>query len=216
MPVSDDYILTIPKQELPNLPTERFDADVKVVDSPEDVDSAIDELLHSDVIGFDTETRPSFKRGVVHKVSLVQLSTRKRCFLFRINKTGFMPQLKALLEDESILKIGLSLHDDFHNLNRVAEVNPAGFIDLQTYVKPFHIADISLSRIFAILFGKRISKSQRLTNWEAATLTPQQQTYAALDALACIRIYDYLSSGAFDPSTSSYRQNPEPVAETGS
>ena len=84
------------------------------------------------------------------------------------------------------------------------ELDPQGFIDLQEYVKYFHISDISLQKIYAIIFGERISKTQRLTNWEAPTLTEAQQTYAAIDAWACLRLYRRLRSGNFHPDESPY------------
>ena len=104
------------------------------------------------------------------------------------------------------MKIGLSIHDDFKRLRKTTKFNPGGFVDLQSYVKAFNIADLSLQRIYAILFDERISKGQRLTNWEAEELTVAQQNYAAMDALACVKIYNYLNKGKFLPEESKYRK----------
>lgn len=197
-------VITISKEELAKLPMAECSAELRLIDSPDNVEQAVADLRKSDVIGFDTETKPSFKRGQLNSVSLLQLSTRDVCYLFRLNMIGLPQCLVELLEDESKLKIGVSIHDDFHNLARLQPISPKGFIDLQTYVKEFIIADNSLSKIYAIVFGKRISKSQRLTNWEAPALSMSQQAYAALDALACIELYDYLSSGKFLPTNSQY------------
>jgi hypothetical protein len=197
-------IISISKRQLSDMPAMQFPGTTHVIDSSEDITGAIEILRKSDVIGFDTETRPSFRKGQVNTVSLLQLSTRDDAFLFRINHTGISPIITDLLEDPSILKIGVSIHDDFHNLNKLTHISPQGFIDLQNYVKQFRIADNSLSRIYAILFGKRISKGQRLTNWEAEQLSSAQQSYAALDAMACVHIYDYLSAGNFNPDESPY------------
>ena len=196
--------LSITKEQLSKLPTAHFDGNIRVVQTDEQIAEAIADLRKNDIIGFDTETRPSFRKGCSNSVALIQLCSRNICYLFRINLTGLTQPIIDLLEDPEILKIGLSTHDDFHNLNKIAKINPAGFVDLQSYVKRFNIADNSLSRIFGIVFGKRISKGQRLTNWEAETLTPSQQSYAALDAMACIKVYDQLSSGLFDPASSPY------------
>ena len=210
---SQNFILTIPKQAMSQLPPAHFHgSEIVVIDKPENVSDAISSLLSADILGFDTETRPSFKKGQTHIVSLLQLSTREKCFLFRLNRIGLPQELKDLLENRNQLKIGLSLHDDFHNLNKLAPVAPDGFIDLQQYVKNFKIADNSLTRIYGILFGHRISKGQRLTNWEAAELSPAQQAYAALDAMACIDIYDLLSQGRFSPYHSPYKVFPEETA----
>lgn len=206
---TDDRKITISKEELGNLPTAQFDGEVILVDEPEQVDGAIADLRESDIIGFDTETRPSFKKGLSNRVSLMQLANRKRCYLFRLNKIGMPDSLRNLLEDPGLLKVGLSIHDDFHNLRRICELNPEGFVDLQPYVKQYRIADNSLSKIYAIVFGQRISKGQRLTNWEADVLTSTQCRYAALDAIACISIYDEVTSGAFHPLQSPYLREVE-------
>lgn len=204
-----EFNLSISKEALGNLPAAKFHGTrITLIDSEEQIDAAVDELSKADIIGFDTETKPSFKRGQSNVVSLLQLSTREHAFLFRLNRIGFGERLRTLLEDGNKLKVGLSIHDDFHHLARLNKFEPKGFIDLQQYVKSYMIADNSLTRIYAILFGKRISKSQRLTNWEAEQLTPAQQTYASLDALACIDIYDYLEAGKFNPEKSSYKVTP--------
>lgn len=206
MPEVSKQIITvsISKQELSQLPAAGFNGEVVLIDQVSQTAEAVACLRESDIIGFDTETRPSFRKGVINKVALMQLSTRERCYLFRINKIGIPDELRSLLEDPDKLKVGLSIHDDFHNIRNICQLDPQGFIDLQQFVKQFKIADNSLSRIYAILFGKRISKGQRLTNWEADDLTPNQQRYAALDAVACIEIYDRLTTAGFDPETSPY------------
>lgn len=200
----DKAIVTISKERLAALPPEEFRGEIIVIDSLEKVASAVEEIRAADVIGFDTETRPSFKRGQTFNVALVQLCTPHKCYLFRTNLIGYPKELIKLFEDPDILKVGLSIRDDFHNLRKVNDIEPRGFVDLQNFVKEFKIADNSLSKLYAILFGKRISKSQRLTNWEALPLTEAQKNYAALDAYACIKIYEYLKEGNFDPTISPY------------
>lgn len=206
-------ILTISKEQLSGLPTAQFNGEIRLIEDEKEIDDAVKKLREAGIIGFDTETRPSFRKGMTNQVSLIQLSTMSTCYLFRINHVGLSQQIIDLLEDSSVLKIGLSVHDDFHNLNKITTIYPAGFIELQNYVKEYMIADNSLSRIYALIFGKRISKGQRLTNWEAEHLTPSQQMYAALDALACIQIYDCLSNGKFDPLKSEYLTFPETETE---
>ena len=207
---SDNAIITIGKDKLATLPAASCTAGIVVVDRLESVDAAIDELRKADIIGFDTETRPSFKKGQTFGVALIQLATPSICYLFRINQIGLPQQLIDLLEDPNLLKVGVSIHDDFHQLSKLAKINPQSFVDLQSFVKGYKIADNSLSRIHGILFGERVSKGQRLTNWEAPELTEQQQRYAALDAEACIKIYKFLQEGKFDPYTSEYLTFPAP------
>lgn len=206
-----EKIVSITKEELASLPAASYSGTIVLVDSEESAAKAVEQLRKERILGFDTETKPSFKRGMINKVSLLQLSTHDTCYLFRLNHIGLLPDVKDLLENENILKIGLSIHDDFHNLNKLCPIDPKGFIDLQPFVKKFKIIDNSLSRIYGILFNKRISKGQRLTNWEADVLTPNQQSYAALDALACIQIYEYLNAEQFEPANSKhYKDAPTP------
>ncbi len=209
----NNKIVSISKEELATLPAASYQGNIVLVDTASDAEKAVEMLYRESIIGFDTETKPSFKRGQSNKVALLQLSSHTTCFLFRLNHIGLTEPVKKLLEDNRIIKIGLSIHDDFHNLSKISKINPDGFIDLQQYVKEYKIADNSLSRIYGILFDMRISKGQRLTNWEAEELTEHQQTYAALDALACIHIYEHLESGKFDPKTSRhFKDAPEPDA----
>ena len=200
------------------MPIVSYSGGITLVDNEAGVAAAAECLAKETVIGFDTETKPAFKRGQTNNVALLQLSTRSHCFLFRLNRIGLPVEIKNILENNSILKIGVSIHDDFHNLNKLYQLEPRGFVDLQTFVKPYHIADNSLARIYAVLFGMRISKSQRLTNWEAEELTPHQQAYAALDALACVEIYRHLIDFGFDYENSPYYReievpNPKPTKE---
>lgn len=207
-------IVTIPKDTLATLPAAEYKGKIIVVNSLERLQEALDILNKAEIIGFDTETRPSFRKGQYYNVSLMQLSTPDCCFLIRTKETGYPRELVDFLQDPGKLKVGLSIHDDFHNLRKSVDIEPRGFIDLQQYVKDYKIADNSLSRLYAILFNERISKGQRLTNWEAPELTEAQQAYAALDAYACIRIYNHLKSGKFNPRDSRYLSLPPLPDET--
>ena len=186
------------------MPLVKFMGHIHVIDAVSQVKSAVAALRTAPVVGFDTETRPCFKRGERHNVALLQLSTENDAFLFRLHKTGIPEPLKQFLEDENVIKVGLSTTDDFHQLAHVGELHPAGFVELQQMVKQFRIVDMSLQKIYAILFGNKISKNQQLTNWEAPQLTEAQQNYAAIDAWACLRIHHYLISGDFIPQQSPY------------
>lgn len=190
--MNDDESISIAKEEIRELPVEAFEGIIEVVETLEQAEIAVAELSRCQIIGFDTETRPSFKKGHSHKVALLQLSTEEVCYLFRLNLIGMPSFLLSLLKNEDIKKIGLSLRDDFSMLRKVAPFEPGGFVELQTFVKQFRITDMSLQKIYAILFNRKISKSQRLSNWEAMILTDGQKKYAATDAWACVRIYNRL------------------------
>lgn len=196
--------IAISKDAVGQLPPVEYDGRIEVVDTPDKARAALRYLSRCGLVGFDTETRPSFKKGVLHNVALMQLAADDICFLFRINRIGFHENLIDFLQNPDITKVGLSVHDDFNVIRRSCPLEPQGFVELQSYVKQFSITDTALRKIYAIIFGRSISKSQRLTNWEAEELTPLQQRYAAIDAWACLKIYNALRSGAFDPLTSPY------------
>lgn len=197
--------IAISKEAVAEMPVVDYHGEIVVVDTQVKAAAALRELSRHRVVGFDTETKPSFHRGRSHNVALMQLATEDCCFLIRLNKIGFPLALRSFLENPEIIKVGLSVHDDFSVMRRVVDdLDPQGFIDLQEYVKYFHINDISLQKIYAIIYGEKISKNQRLTNWEAETLTEQQQKYAAIDAWACLRLYRTLRGGGFNPDESPY------------
>lgn len=185
---------TIDKDALVELPAEQFQGRIELVQTRAAELKALSFLMEQPVVGFDTETRPSFRKGDMHNVALMQLSTDNICFLFRLNRLGISDEMEQFLSSGSVLKIGLSTKDDFLMLNRLRHVEPHGFIELQQLVREHGIGEASLSKIYALLFDKRISKRQRLTNWEAVELTELQQKYAALDAWACLRIYAHLTN----------------------
>ncbi len=183
---------TITKEEIAQLPVVLFEGRIITIDTMSDLESAVAYLSAQPMIGIDTETRPAFKKGVVYNVSLLQFSTLDTCFLFRLNRIGFPPSLIYLFESKSVKKIGLSLQDDFGKLKKMGSFKEQSVVELQQFVKKYQIQDISLQKVYALLFDQKISKSQRLTNWDADVLTEQQKRYAATDAWACLRIYNEL------------------------
>ncbi len=186
-----NYPPTITKEAINTLPVLSYpDKQIKVITSLAQLDEALADLATQQWVGFDTETKPSFKKGVKNKVALVQLSTPTTCYLIRICKMGMPAALSAFLAAPQPLKIGLSLHDDYRMLLRSCKFKPVGFVDLQKIIKQVGIEELGLQKMYAILFGKKISKSQQLSNWEADELTPSQQMYAAIDAWACVEIYE--------------------------
>jgi ribonuclease D len=185
------YQSTITKEELNALPQLVYESrNIIIVDTLEKSDKACEYLEKCKILGFDTETKPAFARGVTNKVALIQLSAGDTCWLFRVNIIGIPLSLARIISNKNILKVGLSLRDDYRSMAKRMKMVPQGFIDLQSVIKNVGIEDLSLQKMYGILFEKKISKSQRLTNWEAPYLTEKQQMYAAIDAWACVDIYN--------------------------
>jgi ribonuclease D len=178
-----------PKQYISTLPKAEFQGKIVIIHSQREVKAAVDFLRKQTIVGVDTETRPSFRRGLTYQVALLQISTLDICFLFRLNMIGLPSELAQFLESPEILKIGLSLKDDISLLKRRAQFIPQGFIDLQDFVKTMGIEDMSLQKLYANVFGEKISKAAQLTNWENTVLTESQKKYAATDAYTTLRIY---------------------------
>ena len=180
------------KNAIAALPRVVFEGRIVVIFTEKEAAKAVDFLLSQPLLGIDTETRPTFRKGPMHQVALLQVSTHDVCFLFRLNRLGMSPSVKRLLEDKKVPKIGLSLTDDMHQLRRLGDFEEGSFIDLQNHVREIGVEDMSLQKLYANFFGLKISKRQQLSNWEAEILDNKQQLYAATDAWACLMLYEEL------------------------
>ncbi len=201
----------IDKTKITDMPLAAFEGRIWVVDSPVEAEKAVEFLRKQPVVGIDTETRPSFRRGVTYKVALLQISTEELCFLFRLNRIGLVPCLIQLLQDSAVCKVGLSLRDDFQRLRELVDLQVCNYVDLQQVAARMGLKDMSLQKLFANFFGRKISKRQRLSNWEADVLTDAQKKYAATDAWACIKLYQNMQQLL---QTSDYRLISQPTNET--
>ncbi len=188
-----------------------FPGRIIVIQTEQEAEKAVEYLLRFPIVGIDTETRPSFKRGIMHKVALLQVSTYDTCFLFRLNMIGMCPPVVRLLSHPTLVKVGLSLKDDIHMLHQLGDFAGNNFIDLQNIVGQVGIRDMSLQKIYANLFGQKVSKRQRLTNWEADVLNDPQKQYAAIDAWVCLKIYDRIEELK---ASGEYEVIPAPVVES--
>jgi ribonuclease D len=193
--VNNIYKENITEEELAASELSWFKGEIVMVEDIRTFNEVFPRLLGSDLLGFDTETKPNFQKGRKNKVSLIQLSTGSLAILFRINKIGFPDELIDLLSDPNVIKAGVAVHDDIKFLKGVKKFNPDGFIDLQGFVKDFGIQSSGLKKLAAIILGFRISKRQQVTDWEAEELSEAQQIYAATDAWVCHQIYRKLTNG---------------------
>ena len=178
------------KHDITDLPVASFQGRIVVITTAGETEKAVEYLLKQPILGFDTETKPAFKKGVSHKVALLQVATYDTCFLFRLNHTGLTPAIKKLLEDKNVKKVALAWHDDILALHKRGDFNPGTFVELQQLMPTIGIEDKSLQKLYANFFGKKISKRQQLSNWDADVLNDKQKSYAATDAWACIKLYE--------------------------
>ena len=188
------YQETITVEEIREYDLSWFRGRIVMVDNLATFRMIMPELKRERILGFDTETKPSFRKGHRNKVSLLQLSGRDIAYLFRLNRIGLPEELAGLLADPGVIKAGVAIHDDIKVLAKIRKFKPEGFVDLQKYVRDFGIQSSGLKKLTAIVLGFRISKSQQVTDWEAAELTEAQQIYAATDAWVCREIYTKLAT----------------------
>ncbi len=182
----------ISNEDSAKLPPLVFEGEIIIVDKDEQIEAACLDIARYPILGFDTETRPSFKAGVSYKVALLQISTPLKCYLFRLNHIPLHRSILSILERKDIIKLGADVLGDLRALKQLRHFREGGFIDLQKIIGDWGIEEKSLRKMSAIVLGYRISKAQRLSNWEATKYTPQQMQYAATDAWACIEIYNRL------------------------
>ena len=185
---------SITKEELTDLPLRWFKGEIAVIDDQRKLNGALDFLSRQRVIGFDTETKPAFKKGVINKVALLQLSTNDKAYLFRLNQMGLPKEICKILANKNIIKPGVAIRDDIKGLQELHSFQPRGFVELQDTAKDLGIQNFSLKKLTAIACGFRISKGQQLSNWEAIDLTKKQMIYAATDAWTALKIYENFST----------------------
>ncbi|MBT6687487.1 MAG: 3'-5' exonuclease domain-containing protein 2 [Bacteroidetes bacterium] len=195
------YLSNISNSEIDKLEILKFEGQIDVIDNNEKLSKSLQELKKCKILGFDTETKPNFKKGIKNRnhISLIQLANDKKAYLIRINKIGFPNSLLQILADPKILKVGIGLKDDLKGLLEVCKlnngsskncyINSDSFLDIQNIACNFGIEALSLKKLSAIVLDYKISKSAQLSNWENTILTKKQQQYAAIDAFVCLKIY---------------------------
>lgn len=188
----EGYKISISSEELNLLPLKTFEGKVNVITDPEKLAKVKLEIEKHEIVGFDTETRPSFKRGQVYKVALLQLAVPNKVFLIRLHQTGLTQEIISIFENPSIIKAGVAIHDDIKSLQKINHFTPESFVELATLARTCGLQVESVKKLAGLLLGIRISKSAQTSNWEAPTLTEKQVDYAATDAWVCLEIYSKL------------------------
>lgn len=185
--------LTIDKEEINLLPPMDFDGEIVEIVTPEGARRAAEILRSEKVLGFDTETRPSFTKGESYTPSILQLATGEKAFLFRLKFYPLPDEMISILENPGIVKVGIGNKDDLIGLGKIINFKPAGFVDLAEEMKKKGMTSASLRSLTAIFLGKRLFKKAKTTNWERRDLTPAQIKYAAIDAVVGYLIYQKIS-----------------------
>jgi ribonuclease D len=185
--------LEISKEEVNTLEIGAFKGEIVLINEPGIIADAVNDLRRSPFLGFDTETRPAFRKGVSHAVSLLQLSTPDKAFLFRLNQIGLPAGIQDILQNPKIVKIGAAVRDDVKALKKLSPTfSPASFFDLNEELKKIGFRNVGVRNLSAMVLNIRISKSEQVSNWEGEKLTDKQMLYAATDAWACLKIFQEL------------------------
>jgi len=182
----------ISKEEINRLDLFQFEGNIQLVENEKHFDAVFDKIHQHNIVGFDTETKPSFQKGEKNMVSLVQIAIPDHVYLLRIHKTGLKDQILSFLENENILKVGVAIRNDAKELQQINRFKPAGFLELPDFTSKIGIEAKGLRGLAAIILNARISKAAKITNWEAERLTEKQLYYAATDAWVCLQMYQRL------------------------
>lgn len=185
------------KEAVNELPIQRYEGKIVIVANEAQMEEALREIVQSPIVGFDTETKPAFRKGEYNSVSLLQIATDYAVYLFRLNLIGFPKELAAIFENSSILKTGISIRDDIKEMEKVRDFEPRSVLELNSVAQELGVKHAGVRRLAAIFLGVRISKAQQTTNWEREVLTPQQLVYAATDAWVCLEIYRKLENWGY-------------------
>ncbi len=183
---------TISRDELNSLPINSFKGNIRVIEDLEEINKVLPLIQKAKCLGFDTESRPSFRKGTNNRIALLQLATDNNAFLFRINKTKLPETLVRILSDPDLVKVGAAIRDDIKGLQKYSDFVPAGFVELQNYVSDFGIENNGLRKLAGIVLNFRISKRYQVSNWENKTLSEGQIQYAATDAWVSYKVYSVL------------------------
>lgn len=187
--ITNRFEKEISHEQIEQLPLDSWQGEIVVVDTLSQVAEATDYLRQQTFLGFDTETRPSFKKGEYHPIALVQVASPSVVFLFRTNLIGFPDSLRKIFEDQNIIKAGIGLDNDLPELKKLHHFTPAGFVDLNKELPAYGFVSTGARKLTALILGFRLSKTKQTSNWEAETLTPGQLLYAATDAWVCREIF---------------------------
>ena len=179
----------ISKAEINDLPLITWEGEIQILESIEKMEAVAATLANESHLGFDTETRPSFKKGDYYPPALIQLATKHCVYLFRISETKTFDPLLPILESPHILKTGVAIKDDIKELRAIKDFTPKGFIEIADITAKLGYENRGLRALAGLLLQGRISKAAQVTNWACPKLDNKQVRYAATDAWISREIY---------------------------
>ena len=189
MDLLEPYQRQLSKDEINDLPLRRYEGEVRLINTEDKVPEAVEHLSREPLLGFDTETRPSFKKGVEYPPALLQLAGEHQVYLFQINRIPFSSGLAGLLADDRIIKTGVAVSDDILGLQKITPFEPAKFLDLGDLSRKLNLSTNGLRTLAANLLGFRISKRAQRSDWGQNKLSRRQIIYAATDAWVGRELY---------------------------
>ena len=187
----------ISKEEVNQLPLQQYDGEIHIIADPKDVSAAMAEIRRHPIAGWDTETKPAFRRGQNHPTALLQIAVPGYAFLFQLLKTGVTHDMVRFFEDPAIKKPGVAILDDVRGLKKQRPFEPQGVVELADVATALGIETTGARNLTAIFLNFRISKNQQTSNWEKDPLSEAQLRYAATDAWICLEMYSYLERGGY-------------------
>ena len=187
--VDPEFLRAVSREEINELPIRRYDGEVRLVASAQDLEPAMEDLLGETVIGFDTETRPAFHVGETYLPCLAQAATARAVVLFQLARADFSAPLAEILSSEGIVKAGVGLEDDLRQMKKLFAFEQNAVVDLGTVARSHGLKQSGVRYLAALFLGIRIPKGTKTSNWAARRLSPQQVAYAATDAWVCRELY---------------------------
>lgn len=185
----DEYRRTISREEMAKLPIRRYEGEVHLVATPQHAERAMADIREESVVGFDTETRPAFRKGEVHLPCLIQVATARAVYLFQLQRLDFSAVVAEIVAAPGIVKVGISVADDLRQLRLVFPFEEASVLDAGRVAHRHGLRQTGLRNLAGIFLGFRIPKGNRTSNWAAPRLSAAQIKYAATDAWACRELF---------------------------
>ena len=177
------------KNEINSLPQTQFDGDVEVLSSNDNVQAAVNYLMNYDLIGFDTETKPTFVKGPLNPPSIMQLACIDKVYIFQLDNESLYKKLFPILSNENITKCGVSVDRDLIELMYLSPFDPLSFVDLGNIARDYDVPHHGLRGLVAMFLKHRISKGSQISDWSKTILSPAQITYAATDAWISLKLF---------------------------